>query len=91
MCKNRRHLIRLKDPNLPPEMWVVCMTAHCLIHSGMVWVITGSSLLGAVEFVIHWGLDLAKCEGRTGFTTDQCLHIACKAVYVVAGMTVLAG
>lgn len=86
MCKNQRHLIRLKDPNLPPTMWVTCMTAHCLIHAGMVWIVTGSSLLGVIEFVIHWLLDLAKCEGRTDFSFDQCLHIACKIVYVIAGL-----
>ena len=86
MCKNRRHLIRLKDPNLPPEMWVTCMAAHCLIHAGMVWAITGSVVLGAVELVVHWMLDMAKCEGKTGFTLDQIMHILCKVVYVVAGM-----
>lgn len=91
MCKNRRHLVRLKDPNLPPSMWVSCMAAHCLIHAGMVWLVTGSSLLGAVEFVIHWMLDVAKCEGKTTFSLDQCLHIVCKALYVAAGMAHLAG
>jgi Protein of unknown function (DUF3307) len=86
MCKNRRYLIRLKDPNRPPSMWITCMAAHCLIHAGMVWAITGSAVLGAVEFVIHWALDTAKCEGRTDFSFDQVLHLSCKIVYVIAGM-----
>ena len=86
MCKNRRHLIQLKDPNLPPGMWVICMAAHCLIHAGAVWAVTGSATLGAIEFVIHWLLDMAKCEGKTDFSFDQSLHLACKIVYVIAGM-----
>ena len=86
MCKNRRHLIRLKDPNRPPSMWITCMAAHCLIHAGMVWAVTGSAILGAVEFVIHWVLDTVKCEGKTDFSFDQFLHLACKIVYVIAGM-----
>lgn len=85
MCKNRRFLMRQKDPCRPPGMWVWCMGAHCLIHSGMVWWITGVALLGAVEFVLHWILDMLKCEGKTEFNTDQMLHFGCKAVYVIAG------
>jgi len=86
MCKNRRHLIRLKDPNLPPNMWIACMAAHCLIHAGTVWVITGSVVLGVVELVVHSMLDIAKCEGKTQFSFDQCMHLVCKAVYVAIGM-----
>lgn len=86
MCKNRRYLIRIKDPARPPSMWITCMAAHCLIHAGMVWAVTGSALLGAVELVIHWVLDTAKCEGKTDFSFDQVLHIACKIIYVIAGM-----
>jgi hypothetical protein len=85
MCKNRRYLMRLKDPHRPPGLWISCMAAHCLIHAGMVWAITGCALLGVVELVIHWVLDTLKCEGKTEFNADQLLHVACKVVYVVAG------
>jgi len=85
-CKNRRYLIRLKDPNRPPDMWITCMAAHCLIHAGAVWLITGSAFLAAVELVVHWLLDMAKCEGKTSFNFDQSMHIVCKFVYVLAGM-----
>jgi len=83
--KNRRFLMRLKDPARPPELWVYCMGAHCLIHSGAVWLITGSAALGAVEFVLHWGLDQAKCEGKTTFGVDQWGHVVCKAGYTLMG------
>lgn len=80
--KNRRFLLRLADPARPASIWVACMSAHCLIHAGMVWVITGSALLAFVELVLHFFIDIAKCEGLTGFNTDQVLHILCKVLYV---------
>ncbi len=84
LCKNRRHLVLLKDPERPPSLWLSCMAAHCLIHAGMVWLITGSALLGLVELIAHWVLDTLKCEGKTNFNLDQSLHVACKTLYVIA-------
>lgn len=82
--KNRRFLMALGDPARPAGMWFVCMAAHCLIHAGFVWLITGSSLLAAFEFVLHWAIDTAKCAGKTTFNQDQVLHVVCKAGYVGA-------
>lgn len=81
-CKNRRLLLRLQDPARPVGIWVTCMSVHCLIHAGAVWLITGSALLAAVELVIHWVIDVAKCEGWTNFNQDQVLHVVCKIAYV---------
>lgn len=89
-CKNRALLIKLNDPARPPAMWLPCMAAHCLIHAGMVWLITSSCLLGVVEFVIHWLLDWVKCRGRTTFVQDQALHYVTKIAYAIAGCTCLA-
>lgn len=89
--KNRRFLIRLQDPSRPVHIWFACMSAHCLIHAGFVWLITGSSLLGFVEFVIHWLIDTVKCEGKTTFNQDQALHIICKIAYVSAAMAGFVG
>ncbi len=86
-------LSRGKNRNTPPppladgkaspgNLWVYLMSAHCLIHAGFVWVICGSPLLAFVEFVLHWIIDHAKCEGHTSFATDQWMHVATKAVYV---------
>jgi hypothetical protein len=66
----------------PPDLWVYLMSAHCLIHAGFVWVITGHVIFAIAEFVLHWAIDVAKCEGRTSFATDQWLHILTKAAYV---------
>ena len=66
----------------PSDLWVYLMSAHCFIHAGFVWIISGSVVLALVEFVLHWIIDAVKCEGSTSFATDQWLHIATKAVYV---------
>jgi hypothetical protein len=82
--KNRRFLLALGDPSRPANIWFVCMAAHCLIHAGFVWLITGSPLVAAVEFALHWGIDSAKCAGKTTFNQDQILHVVCKIGYVAA-------
>jgi hypothetical protein len=83
--KNRLQLVRLADPARPPELWVYCMAAHCLIHAGAVWLITGSVVLGLVELVLHWLLDWLKCIGKTSFAFDQLGHVVCKLIYAVLG------
>lgn len=79
--KNWRLLKKLADPARPPAIWIWCMAAHCFMHGGAVWVLTGSFLLGLVEFTIHWIIDVAKCSGRTSFHQDQSMHYLCKAAY----------
>lgn len=66
----------------PSDLWIYLMSAHCLIHAGFVWLITGSALLALFEFISHWVIDALKCEGRTSFATDQWLHLGTKAIYV---------
>lgn len=82
--KNWRLLKRLADPARPPAIWIWCMLAHCLMHGGAVWAITGSFFLGLVESTVHWMIDVAKCSGRTGFHQDQALHYLCKLSYALA-------
>ena len=79
-----RHLSppKLADGSPPKRMWMYLMSAHALTHAGFVWLITGNGLLAFMEFVLHSLIDMMKCDGRTGFESDQWLHIATKAVYV---------
>lgn len=67
----------------PRDLWIYLMSAHCLIHAGFVWVITGVFVFALAEFVLHWIIDALKCEGKTSFATDQWLHIFTKLVFVV--------
>ncbi len=67
----------------PKDLWVYLMSAHCLIHAGFVWIISGYLVFALAEFVLHWAIDALKCEGRTSFATDQWLHILTKVAFVV--------
>jgi hypothetical protein len=80
--KNKYLLQRLQDPARPVGIWFFCMAAHCLIHAGVVWAITGSVIFAAAELVLHWTIDAAKCHGSTTFQQDQLLHYGCKLTYV---------
>lgn len=83
--KNRH--IKMPDPEgepFPGNLWAYCLTAHSLVHAGMVWLVTGSALFGLIEFVCHWAIDYGKCEKWTNFTGDQALHILCKVGFAVA-------
>jgi len=63
---------------IPGVPWYQCLTAHAGIHSGMVYLITGSLFLGLLEFVLHFGIDYTKCSGKISYNTDQFLHFLCK-------------
>jgi hypothetical protein len=63
--------------------WLIALTAHSIIHSGGVWLVTGSLGFGLTEFALHWLIDLAKGEGKFGVVVDQSLHLLCKIAYVV--------
>jgi hypothetical protein len=79
-------LAKAKDPDGPfasdyhIPAWA--SLSHAAIHAGFVTFITGSLLLGALELVAHWGIDMAKCMKLISFNTDQWLHTACKLFYV---------
>lgn len=66
---------------VPKHLWCHALTAHSLVHAGTVWLITGSVALGVTECVVHWWVDLAKCEQRTSFDVDQLLHVLTKLVF----------
>jgi hypothetical protein len=65
----------------PDLIWIHVLSAHCIIHGGMVAVITGFWWLGLAEFIAHWVIDFGKGEKWFGFHTDQFLHIACKLIW----------
>lgn len=86
--KNRHLVPKDTDTGKPSSMWLHVLTAHCLIHAGGVWLVLGTLkqawVLALAEFIVHWIIDLVKCDGKTNFNQDQALHYLCKAVYVVA-------
>jgi len=64
------------------RIWIYLMAAHCLIHAGFVWAISGLFVLALAEFVLHFVIDVFKCEGITSFAVDQWLHLLSKVAYV---------
>ena len=78
--KNRHYK---DDNNNVKWLWIHCLTSHSILHAGSVWLITGSFIIGIMEFVLHWIIDFLKCEGITNFHTDQFLHVLCRILYVI--------
>jgi len=76
LSKGKNH----KNP-IPGVPWYWCLSAHALIHAGMVWFLTGFWFLGLVEFLYHGVIDYMKYNGNFGFSVDQSLHIACKVIW----------
>lgn len=69
---------------IPGIDWWIAMAAHAAIHAGMVALITRSITLGCIEFVLHFIVDVLKCEGVTDFRADQFLHVLCKVGFALA-------
>ena len=79
------YLARQKSRKLADSRsdWIVALVAHCVIHAGGVWLISGSLAMAAVEFILHGTIDLVKGEEKIGIATDQVLHLVCKLGYVL--------
>jgi hypothetical protein len=67
-------------PNIP---WYQAMVAHCSIHAGFVFLVTGNFLFAGIEFFVHYLTDTAKCKGRISYNIDQFIHIITKIVIVL--------
>jgi hypothetical protein len=63
--------------------WIVALIAHCVIHAGGVWLVSGSLALAAAELILHGLIDLGKGEEKFGLVTDQMFHLVCKLAYVL--------
>lgn len=61
--------------------WYQAMAAHCCIHAGLVYVVTGSLACAGAELVVHFVTDHNKCAGRLSFNADQSIHLACKLAW----------
>lgn len=84
--KNRHMIPAGYDPKLhgPIQIiWPYVLTSHALIHGLMVYVATGSPILGVGETIAHWIIDFGKCEKWYGIHTDQGLHLVCKALWLI--------
>ena len=82
--KNRnRPNTRVPPGQKPQTMWPYALTAHALMHGGVVALITGNVWLGIAETVAHWLIDFGKCENWYGIHEDQTMHVGCKLVWAL--------
>lgn len=78
-----RHNADSRIPSKRPDLiWIHVLGSHCMIHGGAVALATGSVTLGIMEMVAHFTIDYGKSEGWYGFHADQCLHLACKGLWL---------
>ncbi len=80
--KNRRSTSELQK-SVP---WFYWLTAHALVHGGLVGLVMNSAGFGLLETIAHWIIDFAKCEGWTNIHIDQGLHVACKIIWIMLAM-----
>jgi hypothetical protein len=66
------------------QFWVWGLPSHALIHAGFVTAITGSYMLGLIEFLAHGVIDSLKCDNKISYHQDQFLHVMCKVIYVAS-------
>lgn len=83
VARHKSHKVKVAsgNNNHPELIWLHVLTAHCLIHGGLVALITGIWWLGVLETIAHIVIDFLKCDHRFGFHVDQALHIACKLLW----------
>ena len=81
--KNRHNKMKAPTGQKYIPCWPYWLSAHALIHAGAVAFITGSVIIGMIEFVVHWVTDFLKCDKHFNVHTDQFIHIACKVGYVI--------
>jgi len=77
----------LADPNLRAYGWKKAMSAHCLIHAGMVTLITGSVFLGGLEFLVHFATDYGKCRDWIDSDLDQAIHYVSKILWAILAVS----
>jgi hypothetical protein len=91
VCKCRR----ANNPIQRSVPWFYWLTAHALLHGAAVGIIVwwgyrdlwGNDIwnvaigFAIAETVIHWLIDLGKCEKLYGIHVDQSLHLICKVIW----------
>ena len=66
-------------------VWPMVMAAHALINAGGVYIVTGNITFAAIEFVLHFAIDTAKCEKRYNVFVDQSFHVLTKLMFAFLG------
>lgn len=81
MGRYKNPLKNQDDSQYGPWWWT--MSAHAGLNAGGVALITGSMMLGLLEFLTHFALDTMKCQGAITTHDDQFGHILSKVVWAL--------
>lgn len=60
------------------------LVAHVVVNGTLVWLATGSILLGLFEVVAHCIIDILKCGNAIDYNLDQLLHLWCKIIFFLS-------
>lgn len=69
----------------PCNCWFWWMSAHALVNGCLYYFFTGNLLIGVIETVAHFFIDIVKCENKTNPHIDQFLHLIMIVVYSIMG------
>lgn len=87
VATNKNRWIRLGFPKEEQKkmlvIWPHLLTAHCLHHGLIVYLITSNFHLSLVEIALHWITDFGKNEKWFDFHVDQMIHMGTKVLYTV--------
>lgn len=72
-----------RNTELGKMFWMWVLPAHSFIHGVGVMLITGSVILGIIETIAHFFIDLLKCDNRITLNQDQMLHLATKVIILL--------
>ena len=80
---------RQKDRFLPNgqkfvNCWFYWMSAHALIHGGVIALVFPEFwYLGLIEVIIHFIIDFMKCQNKLNPHQDQFLHFIFRIAYLI--------
>jgi len=80
---NRWKNVNEAIPVIEKPTWVFALTAHAMTNGAVLYLMTGNITLGIVETILHWFIDLFRCNEIYSFHVDQALHLITKIVYIV--------
>lgn len=64
--------------------WFYWMSAHALIHGGVIILIFPDFwYLGVIEMIVHFIIDFMKCQNKLNPHQDQFLHLLFRIMYLV--------
>ena len=64
--------------------WFYWMSAHALIHGGVIALVFPEFwYLGLIEVIIHFIIDFMKCQNKLNPHQDQLLHFVFRIMYLI--------